>query len=284
MNVDLGGILWSQTEAEWLRHDPQAYATMKQLWEDGMPFTVSSRPSMQTDANSLDAKVDPQTRTISVDCWFKWDSHETVMRDIYGVAADDEELQVFDEIQMEVEEWMTRHNFSEDGTWHIVRTVEAHNFETFLHRLNDLENALIIDETRLADEFSHWKDELKQERGLVESEDEDFDVKELDSGPIEFKLVDGWGSGWNATPITDAIYRGGQIEYQNDHRGKWWTIAYIEVEGKNYRGTRNGLRRFERDMLRLHPQVHGAPIRATIMVNDGGYQPGHWTLIPMTRS
>jgi hypothetical protein len=287
VQVDLGGILWSPTEDEWLRHDPQSYALMKQLWDYGTPFKVISRPTHQAgvDANKMDVSVDPEKRKATVDCWFTWDAHDTVIRDIYGVAADDEELEVFDEIQMAVEQWMTEHDFVEDGhfhSFHITRTIEADYFDRFLYRVNDLENNLINVETAMADEFSRWKDQLRRERGLAESEeDEDFDAKELDTGPVEFKLVDGWGGGWNATSITDAIYRAGQIEYQNDYRGKWWDISYIEIEGKNYPGTRSGLRRFERDVLRAGPD---ARIRATIMVHDGGYQPGHWTVLPVLRS
>lgn len=285
VQVDLGGILWSATEQEWLRHDPQSFGLIKQLWDYGTPFQVISRPTHQVDANKMDVSVDPEKKKATVDCWFTWDAHETVMRDIYGVAADDEELEVFDEIQMAVEQWMQEHDFREDGTFHLVRDIGAEYFDLFLRRVSDLEDTLLNVETAMADEFSRWRDQLRQERGLEplgeSEEEEDFDVKELDTGPVEFQLVDGWGGGWNASPITDAIYRGGQIEYQNDHRGKWWDISYIEIEGKNYAGTRSGLRRFERDVLRAGP---AARIRATVMVNDGGYQPGHWTILPWPRS
>ena len=174
IQVDLGGILWAGEEETWQHHAPDAYRAIVELWSRGLQFNVESRPAHQgPNANKMNATFSPERHAADVDMWFAWDAHETVMHDIYGVAADDEELEVFDEIQMEVEQWMTEHNFSEDGTWHIVRTVEAseltlaEELASIMWRIDDLENALIEDEDRLAKEFGEWAAALKRERGLA---------------------------------------------------------------------------------------------------------------------
>lgn len=116
-------------------------------------------------------------------------------------------------------------------------------------------------------------------RFLLEANDpsEDFDPKELHSGPMEFMLRWGFLDNWSRTAVASAVYRDGKIEYQNENRGQWWPVEWIRMNGKVYHGTPRGRSRFESAALARAP---GQDDLAAFKIK-GGIDLIYWTVIPV---
>jgi hypothetical protein len=167
VEIRMKDSLWNSHEQDWQRKAPREFAEMESLWDRGYEFKVQSRPTSYPWSDSgLDAAFRPDDREADVMMWFEWDAHQTVLEELYGPPGDDEEQEIFDDLHMELVEWLEQRNLSEvvpgKHRFFIVRTVEGLTFTTLVMAIGDLENALIVDEDKLAGEFANWKREMKR--------------------------------------------------------------------------------------------------------------------------
>ena len=176
VEVDLFGVLWSNSPGFWKQYAPQAYADIEQLWETDVPFKIVCRPSHQTEPNSMDVEVmvgdGLYKHYAKAEAWYTWNIEE-LARDIYGEPQGDEEQLVFEEIGCEIAEWMASQGFREDGTRRLVRNMAVDGLDYLLKTVDKLEYDLINDEDRVQGEYTVFVENLKIERGLNEALEDD---------------------------------------------------------------------------------------------------------------